>query len=38
MPEKKSNAKAQPKAPAKKSLKGGKKLGETRLMWTIMKG
>ncbi len=38
MPEKKSNPKAQPKAPSKKSLKGSKKLGETRLMWTIMKG
>ncbi len=38
MPGKKSNAKAQPKAPAKKSLQGSKKVGETRLMWTIMKG
>ncbi len=38
MPKKKSNAKVQNKPAAKKSLKGSKKLEETRLMWTLMKG
>lgn len=38
MPEKKSGAKAKSKTSTKKSLKGGKKLEGTRLMWTIMKG
>ncbi len=38
MSKKKSNPKVQNKPGAKKSLKGGKKLGETRLMWTLMKG